>query len=152
MASAHEGASEPVLSNAALSGGVRSKVSQVGKTNESAESQRVALVLILNTLQEIVKNFETLKQEASACIRKDGLTKQDVSEYWSKLRERAQLLVELLGSIKDDLKSLHSAHNDRIDFQVNHFANIARGALESKSNNPLTISTLLKGPRVTKAG
>jgi len=110
------------------------KEDRMGNQLESKEG----LQSVIQELRETAEKFRTLEDEADI-----ALTNKDVEGRKQKLRERAQLLVDLPDRLSDVLERVDLETKQEVRSNVSYFATAAQEALESEGEGLFSLAALL---------
>ena len=97
----------------------------------------------IQVLRDVAEQFRALDDEAEVL-----LANQDAAGVREKLRERAQLLVDLPDQLADALGGVDQETRDEILHDISYFATAAQEALESEGAFDLGVSLTHRGGKI----
>lgn len=103
---------------------------------ESEPEGKEGLQSAIQILKEVAEQFHTLDDEAEIL-----LVKEDAAGHIEKMKERAQLLVDLPDRLASSLEGVDQETREQILYDVSYFANSAKEALNRGGFN---LEVLLK--------
>jgi len=110
---------------------------------ESKTEGKEELQLSIQILKEVAKQFGALDAESDAL-----LANKDAAGSIEKLKEKAQLLVDLPDRLASSLESIDQATREQILYEVSSFANLAQEALKKEGKFRLGAFFTFKGDKI----
>ncbi len=109
---------------------------------ESEPEGKEELQSSIQILKEVAKQFHMLDDEAKIL-----LVKEDAAGYIEKLKERAQLFIDLPDRLASSLESVDQATREQILYDVSSFTTLAQETLEKGGKFRLEAFLTFKGDK-----
>lgn len=110
-------------------------------SSDIGELEKEGLQQVLEVLRATAKRFRSLDQEAEDAL----FIKKDMETRQQKLREKAQLLIDLPNSLQSMLEAIKTDLREKIETELKEFSAEASEALRQalRNNNNLGLECLL---------